>query len=532
MKLNLNPFNKNGVRALIAITAGMMLPHAVFAEDVTLKSSDGTVNIVGEFVDFVDDHYVIRTALGDLRITASRVRCEGDACPVFETTSADIKIAGSDTVGLGLMPLLMAGYASHLDAEASVVATETEGEMLAKFIGDGGFGDDLSSYLVTSTSSGDAFTTLKSGTAEIGMASRRIKPQEARDLKASGAGNMVSPRQEHIVAVDSLVVVTHPSNPVDILRKEQIRDIYSGKVTNWSEVGGDDLPITVLTRQEGSGTRSVFEDRIFLGQEAPVSPDAKVVTDSNAMAALVNDDAGALGFVGYAFQRGAKPLTIINHCGMTMIPDAFSAKTEEYALQRRMYLYTREDSLSEEGQNFMDYVKSSAADGVIAKSGFIDLGIRKRVQSLDSPRALALLDPDADRYEAGVMREMLTQMTTFDRLSTTFRFRTGSSQLDERGELDMSRLADYLEKMPEGTKVKFVGFTDSIGAFDSNRSLSIGRAGQVQAAMTAYAGDRLDHINMSSNGFGEVSPAACNTDDYGRSVNRRVEVWIGKDASS
>ena len=107
--------------ALISFAAGS-IPMSVLADEVTLKSADGTVNLVGEFVDFKDDTYIIRTGLGDLRIAASRVRCEGDACPTFETAEANVVIAGSGTVGNGMMPLLISGYASHLDAEASVVS--------------------------------------------------------------------------------------------------------------------------------------------------------------------------------------------------------------------------------------------------------------------------------------------------------------------------------------------------------------------------------------------------------------------------
>ena len=514
----------------VALAAGLaMTPIAATAGEVALKSADGTVNLVGEFIEFKDDNYVIRTALGDLRISASRVRCEGDDCPVFTTTAADVVIAGSDTVGLGLMPLLMSGYASYLEAEASVVNTETEGQIVASFIGDGGFGDELGSYLVTSTSSGDAFTGLLDGSAAIGMASRRIKPSEARELRDAGAGNMVSTSQEHVVAVDSLVMIVNPNNPVDTISIEQLRDIYSGSVTNWSEIGGPDLPIQVITRQQGSGTLSVFENRIF-GDDAPATPEAfQVADDNNVVAAAVNETEGAIGFVGYAFQRGAKALNLINECGIESTPDAFSASTEEYAIQRRLYLYNTE-AADQKALDFVKFTQSEEADGVIAKSGFIDLGVKVREQSMESARARTLINTEADAFEGAVIREMLAEMLKSDRLSTTFRFRTGSSKLDERGELDMARLTNYLEDMPEGTKVTMVGFTDSVGAFEANGALSVGRAQQVVDDLRAFAGDRLSNVEFAATGFGEVSPAACNIDENGRSVNRRVEVWIEKGA--
>jgi len=517
----------NATRALVVFAAGL-LPTAVLSGEVSLKSADGTVNIVGEFVDFADDHYVVRTALGDLRIAASRVRCEGADCPSFDTASADVMFAGSDTVGLGLMPLLMSGYASHLDAEASVVATSNEGEVITTFVGDGGFGDEMGSYLVTSTSSGTAFKALKAGTAQIGMASRRIKPQEARDLKKEGAGNMISPQQEHIVAVDSLVVITHPSNPVSNLSMEQLREVYAGNITNWSELGGDDQPIKVIGRQASSGTNSVFKNAVFGDSGLEIKANVIVAKDNNEMASMVNSDPTAVGFVGYAFQRGAKPVTLTNDCGIPMTPDSFSAKTEEYALQRRLYLYNRADLNSGQASDFMTYAMSKDADGVIAKAGFIDLGIKTREQTMDGDRARTLLDTNVDAFEGGVMREMLSQMVDYDRLSTTFRFKTGSSRMDERAAIDMARLVEYLKEQPEGVKVKFVGFTDSIGAFESNRALSRGRAGEVLKTVTAAAEGQLDHVAFEFDGFGEIAPSACNTNENGRAINRRVEVWIEK----
>lgn len=525
MVFNTRTARRFATGALISFTAGT-IPMSVLADEVTLKSADGTVNLVGEFIDFVDDNYVIRTGLGDLRIAASRVRCEGDACPTFETASADVQIAGSDTVGLGMMPLLIAGYASHLNAEASVVATETEGQILANLIGDGGFGDEMGSYLVTSTSSGDAFKTLLDGSAQVGMSSRRIRPAEARTLRDNGAGNMVSPSQEHVIAVDSLVVITHPDNPIKELTIEQLRGVYSGQITNWSELGGDDAPITMVTRQDGSGTRGVFESRVFDGVDVSLVANALIADDNSKMAAMVNDDPTAIGYVGYAFQRGAKALNLVNECGISMTPDPFSAKTEEYALQRRLYLYNRSDAIDASAQDFIDYAMSNEADGVIAKAGFIDLGIKRRAQSMDGARARMLLDPEADPYEAGIMRTMLSEMVDYDRLSTTFRFSTGSSRLDERGVLDMARLADFLEGQPEGTSVKFVGFTDGVGAFDSNRTLSEGRAAEVLEQLRDVAGDRVAGLDFSSTGFGEIAPSACNVNDTGRAINRRVEVWI------
>ncbi len=528
MKLSIGWINTLQKVALLGCTC---LSTAAFAGEVSLKSADGTVNLVGEFVDYRDDNYVLRTALGELRISAARVRCEGASCPTIETAQADVKIAGSDVVGLGMMPLLMTGFAAALDADAELANSAIAGQTIAKLVGDAGFGEELGSYLVTSTSTEGAFEALLAGDAEIGMASRRIIPAEAKKLKAAGAGNMISPDQERIIAVDSLLVITHPSNPVNEISVEDLRGIYSGQITNWSEIGGPDLAITVMTHEASSSTRGFFEDRIFDNQASVDLPDQILAADEQDMAAKVNEDEGAIGYVGYAFQRGAKSLALINECGIPTRPDSFSAKTEEYLLQRRIYLYSREDSTSEAVQDFLSYAVSSEADGVVEKSGFINLGVERRGQDLNGERAVALVTGDADPFESGVMREMLASMLDNDRLSTTFRFRTGSSRMDEKARIDMARLIDFLEGAPEGATVTLVGFTDDVGAFEANRRLSQGRASQVGEEIRLAANGRLDHLQINAEGYGEIAPSACNASDRGRAINRRVEVWLSEETA-
>ena len=517
----------------VALASGLMFSNAAFADQVTLKSADGTVNLVGEFVDFKDDNYIIRTALGDLRISASRVRCEGAACPQFESVEADVAIAGSGTIGLGMMPLLMTGFAASMDADAEMTNTG-QGQTLATLVGDGGFGDEIGSYLVSATSDDDAFKALLEGSAKVGMSSRRITKDEAKALRKAGAGNMVSPNQERIVAVDSMVVVTHPSNDVGQLSLEQLRGVFSGQITNWKELGGPDRAINVIARERDSASYDFFMSYLF-GDEKPNFLPQGIAEDDQEVSNVVYLDRNAIGYVGYAFQRGAKPVTLVNECGIAAKPDAFSAKTEEYDMSRRMYLYNRADNLDDSSKAFLDFAVSNEADGVIGKSGFIDLGILRRAQDLTDDRAKTLAAEAASYgvgFEGNVMREMLDEMSNYDRLSTTFRFRTGSSRLDERGKLDLQRLIDYLEHEPDGTKVTFVGFTDSVGAFEANRRLSFGRAGAVLDEVRRSAEGRLDHIHMSTEGFGEVAPSACNVTDRGKAINRRVEVWISNDSAT
>lgn len=519
--------NALGINALskLAVAGLALIAAPALADDVKLFSSDGTVNIVGEFVDFTENSYVILTALGELRVSAARVRCEGAACPVFETDDADVKFAGSETIAQGIIPLLLEGYAAFLGAETTITETTNAGEIISRMVSEGGLGEEIGSFLVSSSATDEGFSAMLDGTADIGMSARRIDPEEARALRNAGFGNMVSPTQEHIIAVDSIVAITHPDNKVNTMSTEDLAKIYAGEITNWSEVGGEDLPINVFGRAAGTAAAEIFSDHIFGDANAVITPTMVVADDSTRLATMVNEDPAAIGFVPYAAQRGAKPLSLVNACGLTMTPDAFYARTEEYALEHRMYLYNAE-AVSEEGRAFLDYVLSADADEIILKSGFVGFGVDRRAQPLDGHRARALLEPKADVYEGSAMREMLGMMVDYERLSTTFRFRTGSSRLDEQATIDMKRLKTYLEGEPAGTRLMFVGFTDDVGEFGNNRPLSKKRAKQVMEEFQAYAGETLADIEMAADGFGEIAPSACNTTDDGRRINRRVEVWI------
>ncbi len=522
----MNHLKKASAVGAMTLAGFLATASSTYAQDITLRSSDGTVNMNGELVSFEDNSYVIRTALGQLRVSASRVSCTGAACPDLAVGDIDVAASGSDAVGLGLMPLLLEGYAASLDAAATINNTTQIGQFAAGLVADQGFGDDIATIQVTSTGTSDGLADLLSRRSEIAMAARRIQPVEAEALSADGAGDMFDPAQEHIVAVDSLIVITHPDNPIQTMNVRQLLGIYSGAISNWSQVGGPDLPVQVVIRNVGSNRRDVFEARIFGSDATALTSDAQVVANSNEVAQAVNANPGAIGVVGYAFQRGAQSVNIVNQCGITMVPDTFSAKTEEYALQRRLFLYTRGDTLSPEGRDFVEYATSAEADNVIRKAGFIGFSVDRREQSLEDVRAQALLNPNADPNEVPFMRQMLARMIDYDRLSTTFRFRTGSSLLDERGRIDKLRLVEYLETQPAGTEVLLVGFTDEVGPFSNNLALSERRSAQVTAELQEFAGTRLNGISFASVGYGEIAPAGCNASDDGRRINRRVEVWI------
>lgn len=528
MKRSKNNLMNGAASCIVTALIGLSAAPAI-AEQVALTSSDGAINIGGDLLEFSDNTYIIRTPVGDLRIRADAVSCEGPGCPVFGGEAGELTIVGSETLGDGLMPFLIEGFATEQGAQI-VSQREADGFTVSEVVADGGFGDPVGLFRVSSTSSSDAFFALQDANVQLGMSSRRILPAEARQLRQFGAGNMIDVGQEHVVAVDSLSVVVHPENTVSELSLENLDLIFSGRISNWSELGGPDAPIELLVRESGSGAQAVFAERIFSQSGRSAAATATTIRSNDEMASAVRSNPNAIGYVGSAFERGTKSVDLVGSCGLSFSPDAFGAKTEEYPLQRRLYVYNRADNVEGTTQDFINYMTSDLADSVIAKSGLIDLSISRVGQDGQDGRIKSILENAVDPFEFQLARDLLLEMFEWDRLSSTFRFASGSARLDGKGLEDLDRLLAYLEDQPAGTEVSIVGFTDGDGAFGSNQGLSVIRSQQVADELLAAGGADLANISFDVKGFGELAPAACNDTLEGKRINRRVEIWIRQPA--
>lgn len=204
------------------------------------------------------------------------------------------------------------------------------------------------------TGSGSGITAAAEGTCDIGLSSRYLKDEE----KELGL-------QETVLAIDGIAVVVNPANGVDDLTMQQVADIYTGTITNWSEVGGADAEIVVIGREAGSGTRDGFEsitgtkDACVLRQE---------LTSTGDVIATVGSNENAIGYASLASVNDN--VTAIKVDGVA--PSTETVLDGSYAIQRPFVLVTRTDTpLSASAQAFMDYALSEEANAVIEGAGVV-----------------------------------------------------------------------------------------------------------------------------------------------------------------
>ncbi|WP_299890464.1 phosphate ABC transporter substrate-binding/OmpA family protein [uncultured Ruegeria sp.] len=509
----------------IAIACAGAVPTMAVSGQVDLVAPDGSLRLAGEFVEFVDGHFVIDTVIGQMRVSASRVTCKGEACPSADTSDVSLRITGSDSIGAELMPLLLSGYASQSGGEVKFQPLPNSPDKLADLGGAQGLREEAGQVLLASAKPAEAFEALARNEAEISMSSRRVLPDEARALAALGAGNMNSDEQEHLLALESIAIVTHPDNPVSEIGMDQLREVFLGNISNWKELNGPDMPIEPIGRSGMTPSREIFETVLF-DDTGVTFADVKTVTSDVAAASYVTENKGAISFLPFGVQRDTSPLNIIDSCGAMTVPNEFYTKTEEYPFVRRVYLYSRGDMENELAQGLLDFATSREAEDAISVAGFTSLNIGRLPQHMPGLRKSYAQTVENKAYEKGIIDGMLETASKHDRLSSTFHFRSGSSRLDERSISELARLIEFLTEQPSGTKVKLVGFSDDIGTYDSNRRLSQRRAERLMNRLKAEAVGQLAHIEISTTGYGEIAPAACNSTGEGRLKNRRVEIWI------
>lgn len=205
--------------------------------------------------------------------------------------------------------------------------------------------------------SGTGIKMVGEGTADIGNASRKIKDKE-RDLYPDLAGT--------IIAYDGIAIVVYPSNPVTNLTKQQLQDIYAGKIRNWNEIGGEDKEIVVVTRAEGSGTRDTFIELVMNKGKVEETPAVIQKPSNGAVKSTVAGNENAIGYIGLGYvDSSVKSMKIDG-----IAPSSTTVKGGTYPISRALYMYTK-GSPSGLAKDFIDFILSSEGQNIVEEKGFI-----------------------------------------------------------------------------------------------------------------------------------------------------------------
>jgi phosphate binding protein len=385
----------------------------------------------------------------------------------------DVVVKGSDTIGGELGPALAKGWeALHPGKRVSWQALGSK----------------------------TAFVGLFDSSADIGAASRPINAEEIKQ-----AGQLGIKLQELVIGYDGLSIIVHPSNNVPSLSLTQLSDLFTGRITNWKELGGADLPVELVARPTYSGTRSFFDEKALRrgdpkGPEQ-LSPSAKALEKNEEIVPFVESHPGAIAYVGLAAvskKVRVVPLALIPG-GPAKRPDPAAVRDGSYPLYRALYLYTRSNA-SADAADLVRFVLSASGQDIVSAIGFVRVELSGEVRVTQRG-----VETGADGQAAPPVRVF---------------FRRGSVSLTNEARKQLAQVASALTA---GQRLLIVGHADGKGSAESNQRVSRARADAVAAYLRTLS---VDDKSFEVRGAGADSPLASNETSSGRDRNRRVDVYV------
>ncbi len=411
-----------------------------------------------------------------------------------------LRIQGSNTMGSTLVPALVQGLLQEKGLRAIETQALAPNEQRVSALDAQG----RRVYIdIAAHGSSTGFTALGTASADLASSSRPINPRERESLE--NLGNMTSTDAEHVIAIDGVAVIVHPSNPLRQLSTEQLARLFSGEISDWATLGGKGA-VHLYARDDQSGTWETFRELVLKPRNASLSPRAQRLESSEALSQQVSQDPQAIGFIGLPYVRQARALAIADGEGQPMLPSAALVATEDYPLSRRLYFYLPPTRIAPWAQALVDFSQSDQGQAVVAQQGFV----AQTVQAMAVPVDPSM--PPSYQQLAGQAK----------RLSVNFRFAEGSASLDNKALADLQRVLAYVQRYDKGHKrLTLVGFGDAKRDPERATLLSKLRAMAVRRELFR-AGVVLRDIQA----LGSQLPVASNEVDGGRLKNQRVEVWV------
>ena len=491
-----------GVKAFVAaLWAAILTMTPALAQDVTLTSREGGIVLSGTLQGFDGEFYRISTAYGMLTVDGQGVICEGPACPDLAAPRAVIRIVGDVGPARALLPPLFRAFAEN----RGLVYQAQDGDPLAARVLDPETGEELAVISFQPLSPAFASAALEAGDADLKLS---FQPDPAFIA--------------HSVAMEPLVVIVAPDNPTPRILTVDLARVLSGEIDNWSAIGGPDMPIVLHSLHPDLDMQLALNARLG----TPVAA-AVLHPDQKSLARAVALDPWSIGLTGSADILPARRLPLADSCGFPLLPTPLAVKAEDYPLALPVVLLAPKRRLPLMTREFLDFLRTPIAQGVIAASGYVDRAATRGPMTDDGLRLINAIKGAGEDITLADLKRLVGVMDGADRLSLTFRFEDGTSTLDATSQDNLVDLAQLIASGAfKNERMVLAGFSDGSGAAEANLALSTERAAKVVQELAAIAPDLPLESLPVVEGFGEALPMACDETDIGRHLNRRVELWL------
>ncbi len=500
-------------------------PLVANADEVTISSKDNAVSITGELLSFDEEVYILSTDIGELRLSRAATNCSGATCPQT-ITNLEITVSVTEPKTAALLQTMVNGFAASRDLMGLSVPDEN-GVVARIDIQDFATNTRSGTVDVNLQAADAGFAALTADQVDLTITKTAVPAAIADSIVARGGTDLRDLSRERVIALDALVPIVHPSNPVRSVSLEELALIASGRIRNWSELGGDNAPIRMLLPAEGSSADAAFTELVLDPNRVRLRRSAERADSESQAASIVEQDETAITITSLSETGGGEVLPIRQTCGPLAYATDFAIKAEEYPLSSRVFAYTGDDNQTTTESQFINFMSSPDAQPLIQNVGYVDQTVVTQPISLQGTRMTSAILSANNSDSLGLVQNFSRDLATADRLSTTFRFTSGSARLDNKSIEDVERMVDFLTSAEARNRdILVIGFTDDVGRFDLNERLALLRATSVRDALVGAVGGDALAGRMSVSSYGPLAPVGCNETADGRESNRRVEIWL------
>jgi phosphate transport system substrate-binding protein len=429
-------------------------------------------------------------------------------------TETVLKISGSNTMGSQLTPKLVVSFFEQ-ELNASFIQLKSN---LKKETYDvtGWVNFKRLKIEIEAKGSSTGFANIPTNQTDIVMSSRPLKTSERINLINLNKGDLLSNKNSNVIGLDGIAIITHPDVMIEELTFTQIAAIFSGKIKNWSELGGQDLAIKVIRRNQNSGTLDIFKEKIMTPNHVLLEESPLFISLSNhELSNLVYQKEGAISFI--SFSEAGKNKTInVRETPNTPVfkPTYFNISLENYPLSRRLFFYNSSSSSNLYIDSFIDFCISDQGQKIVSQIGFIPL-----ILDLDEYLKKSIPHSTPDYYATPSNSEVTNGAL---QIPYIVRFKNNSIEFDMRGRKDIHRIIAFLKKY-KNNEVILIGFSDNQGEAFTQNGISLAQCNAVKRALIKNGISENQIIIKALGGKGAI---ASNETKDGRLKNRRVELWI------
>lgn len=515
---------KNLKCAAIFAALFVCLPAFLWADEVTITSQGGALAFNGRIIGYDGKFLQIETEFGPLTLDYDAVICEGADCPDAENFVPILRFSGAAQMGDVMMPALVDAFAR---SRGQTITTETDDVNRFDLVVIDSDNREAARFSFHNTNSDEGFADLIAREADIVMAVREVRDDEIQRAAEVGLGQLDQAAQSRIIGLDALVPVTAAGDELNFISLKNLAAAYQGKLENWAELDGSDQPISLHLGPITDGQTQGFVDQIVRLEGDGLADTVVRHETLEILADAIANTPGAMGILPYRNTGLTQVLALRDACGITTKPALTTLKTEDFPLTMPLFLYFPSRRMPAILSEFMSFLRTPQAQLVVRRAGFVDQGPVPIPLDAQGQRFVNAIAAAGDELPLSELQRMVRILAPRTRLSTSFRFEVGSTRLDAQSR---SNLLNVAQAIRDGRfskqELMLVGFSDGRGDAEANRDLSSARSEAVSRALRNVLGSIPVDVVVETEAFGEALPMGCDDTEWGRQMNRRVELWV------